>query len=492
MLEWLYDAFHSPRTTIHGRVNAFVWALIVVSLLPLAWDITGHDVPVWLAAFDDVVLFLFVVEYVLRVGTYRPPALRFYRLSITGRIRAHVMGRLRFMMRPLMMVDLLTIMGSVPLLRGLRALRLLRLLRSNRVLRYANPFEGIARALEENALLFAFGLTVFFGSTVLGGLSFFLTERRTNEAIATLPDAMWWSIVTLTTVGYGDLTPSTGLGRIVAGCLMIAGMVTLALFAGIVGTTLMSSVVSMREEQFRMSQYIGHILICGYEPGARMLLDTLEDELDLDQREVVVFAPGERPPDVPPSFRWLSGDPTKESELDKARFVHADAAIIVGSREDLPQQADARTILTTFTIRRYLKRQDGTAKRKQPLYIVAEILDAENVEHAKTAGADEVIETTRIGFSMLVHAVEMPGTATILGELADVRGHSLFVGRLGQLAEGTTFGQLARELNAKHNIVVLGLRHGGEDRLAPKDHDLVTAEHRVVYLATKQVLPADD
>ncbi len=492
MLDWLHDAFHSPRTTINARVNAGVWALIVVSMLPLFWDIAGRDVPAWLAAFDDVVLLLFVVEYVLRVGSYRPPALRFYQLNVLGTARAHVVGRLRFMMRPLMLVDLLTIMGSVPLLRGLRALRLLRLLRSNRVLRYANPFEGIARALEENALLFAFGLSVFFGSTILGGLSFFLTERRTNEAIASLPDAMWWSVVTLTTVGYGDMTPSTGLGRIVAGVLMVVGMVTLALFAGIVGTTLMSSVVTMREEQFRMSQYIGHILICGYEPGARMLLDTLEDELDLDQREVVVFAPGERPTELPPSFRWLSGDPTKESELDKARFVHAEAAIIVGGREDLPQQADARTILTAFTIRRYLKRHDANGQRKKPLYIVAEVLDAENVEHAKTAGADEVIETTRIGFSMLAHAVEMPGIATILGELADVRGHSLFVGKVPSVTEGQTFGEVARALKSKYGIVVIGWRHDGADRLAPKDHEPISPEHRVVYLATAAVLPGDD
>jgi voltage-gated potassium channel len=492
MVSWLHDAFHSPRTTIHTRVNMAVWALIVLSMLPLAWDVTGHDIPALLEAFDDVVLALFVVEYVLRVATFHPPALRFYELTPLGRVRAHIVGRLRFMLRPLLLVDLLTILGSVPLLRGLRALRLLRLLRSNRVLRYANPFEGIARALEENALLFAFGLTVFFTSTVLGGLSFFLTERRTNDAIATLPDAMWWSIVTLTTVGYGDLTPSTGLGRIVAGCLMVVGMVTLALFAGIVGTTLMSSVASMREEQFRMSQHIGHILICGYEPGARMLLDTLEDELDLDTKEVVVFAPGERPPDVPPSFRWLSGDPTKESELDKARVVHADAVIIVGSRSDLPQQADARTILTAFTIRRYLKRSAATKERKTPLYIVAEILDAENVDHARTAGADEVIETTRIGFSMLAHAVEMPGTATILGELADVRGHSLFVGRIpAELREGHTFGEVARSLKDAHGIVVLGLRFQGQDRLAPPDGEPITGDHRVVYLGRSAVLASD-
>jgi len=490
MWDLVHEAFHRPSSRLNQRLTAVVWVLILASMLPLVWDIAiSTEHPAWLKRFDELIIALFAVEYTLRVLTYQPPAVDFYRLSTAGTVRAHVLGRLRFMLQPMMMVDLLTILGSVPLLRGLRALRLLRLLRSSQILRYANPFEGIARALEENALLFAFGLTVFFGATLLGGLSFYLTERDTNEAIATIPDAMWWSIVTLTTVGYGDLTPETGLGRLVAGTLMIAGMVTLALFAGIVGSSLISTVVTLREEQFRMSQYIDHILVCGYEPGSRMVLDALDDELDLDQHEVVVFAPGERPTDLPPAFRWLPGDPTKESELEKARVVHAGAVVVVGSRSELPQQADARTLLTLFTIRRYLKRHPQRTDRARPLYIVAEILDAENVDHARTAGADEVIETTRIGFSLLAHAVEVHGTATILGELADVKGHSLFVGPVPADLVDQTFAGVSRSLKAQHNILVIGLRDPhGFDKLAPPDDREVRSADQIIYLATSPLL----
>ena len=113
--------------------------------------------------------------------------------------------------------------------------------------------------------------------------------------------------------------------------------------------------------------------------------------------------------EVPHQFTWVSGDPTKESELDKVRLDHASAAIIVGSRDMIPQQADAITILTAFTIRRYLRQKDSHGHRVRPLYIVAEVLDAENVDHARTAGADEVIETNRLGFSLLAHAIVMPG-----------------------------------------------------------------------------------
>ena len=490
MWDTVHEAFHRPSSIINQRLTAAIWALIVVSLVPLVWDVlVGTEQPASLRAFDDFVLALFAVEYVLRVASFRPIEVEFYRHTPLGHIRAHITGRLRFMLNPMMLVDLVTILGSVPLLRGLRALRLLRLLRSKSILRYANPFEGMTRAIEENALLFGFGLSVFFSATVVGGLSFFLTERHLNPTITNLPDAMWWSIVTLTTVGYGDLTPVTGVGRVVAAALMLSGMVSLALFAGIVGSSLMSAVVTLREEQFRMSHFVDHILVCGYEPGTRMLLDTLAQELDLDQHDVVVFAPTERPADVPPTFRWLQGDPTKESELDKARVVHAGAVVVVGSRHELPQQADARTILTLFTIRRYLKRHVESERRENPMYIVAEILDAENVEHARTAGADEVIETTRVGFSMLAHALEVHGTATILGELADVNGHSLFVGPVPEELRGLPFEAVGQALKRKHNLMAIGLRGAdGTDKLAPRDERICDAKTQILYLAKTPVL----
>lgn len=100
----------------------------------------------------------------------------------------------------------------------------------------------------------------------------------------------------------------------------------------------------------------------------------------------------------------MQGDPTKESELNKVRIDRAAALVVAGARHVSPQQADAITLLTLFTIRSYLKAQRSAKRRFHPVYVVAEILDSENVDHARTAGADEVIETRRLGFSLLAHA----------------------------------------------------------------------------------------
>ena len=402
------------------------------------------------------------------------------------------MGRLTYCLRPLNLIDIVTVAALVPALRGLRALRLLRLLRGAKIFRYSNPFQGLERSFRENALLFGLAFSFLLGAVLLGGLSFYLIENRENPAIDSTGDGLWWALVTLTTVGFGDISPVTVLGRMVGAVLMVAGMFTLAMFAGVVGHTLLKSVLVIREEHFRMSGYYDHVLICGYEPGAEMLLQALLAEIDPEVKPLVVFAEGERPHDLPPEFVWVEGDPTKESELDKARISHASAAILVGSRHSLPHHADAKTILTAFTIRAYLRGSKDSARRQRPVYVVAEILDSENVEHAYAAGADEVIETRRLGFSLLSHAVTMPGTAALMSEVAATGAHSIFVGLPPESYEGDmSFGELGRTLKAEEGVLLIGLRvpASGDDWLNPPADHRVEKGTRLLYLAETACLP---
>ena len=493
LLAPLHRAFHEPETRAYRWTEVAVYVLIAVSLLPLALELSlGRQNPlvVALEPLDKIVLWFFGFEVAARILSYRPPALEFYRPSRVARARSHVLGRLAFCAQPLVLIDLLTVLALVPALRALRALRLLRLVRVAKLVRYASPFAGLARAFQENRMLYAFAFSLFGLAVGIGGMTIFLVEGgEKNPSVKSLGDGMWWAIVTLTTVGFGDIAPVTPLGRVVGGVLMVGGMFTLALFAGIVGQTLLHAVLGIREELFRMSAYVNHLVIAGYDPGARMLLDAvLEEHPGGGDDALVVFGDGDRPRDLPAEFIWVRGDPTKESELDKVKLSHAAAVVLVGARAMLPQQADANTILMAFTIRGYMKKQSSSRRRARPLYIAAEILDAENVSHALAAGCDEVIETTRLGFSLLAHAVSQPGTAAIMGRVAVAGAHSLYVGRCPEGVEGD-FATVSREVKAQTGAMVIGLRdQAGVDALNPPDAAAVSGDTLLIYLAEAQVL----
>lgn len=483
----LERAFHQPGDRMWKVVEAIVWSLIAISFVIVGVDLSrgaGVRPPAWMVTIDHIVLGAFVVELVLRVATFRPVELDLFEGSSAWRARKHVTGRLRFLLSPLMLIDLMAVLAIVPALRGLRALRLLRLIRGVRIFRYSSPLRGFGRALQENALLYVFSFSFLMIVVNLGGASIYLLERGSNPDIMTIADGMWWALVTITTVGFGDITPVTSVGRLVAGVLMIVGMFTLALFAGVVGTTLLRVLLNLREDQFRMASYANHIVVCGYDPSADLLLQALSDELGDGEHEILVFAPGERPAELPLHFTWVSGDPTREHELDKAHMANASTAIIIGRRAVAPQQADATTLLVLFTIRRYLAQRSDTAMRRAPLYLVAEVLDPENREHARAAGADEVIETTRLGFALMAHAAAVHGAGVVMSSVVSAGAHSLYIGA-NPRDEACSFATLASDLRQSHGVIILGVRdpQSGESSINPPDDLVVQPDHNVVYLA---------
>ena len=174
------------------------------------------------------------------------------------------------------------------------------------------------------------------------------------------------------------------------------------------------------------------------------------------------------------------------------RLTHADAVIVSGERDTTPQIADARTILITFTIRAYLQNhQHEVAHRRCPLYLVAEILDSENVDHAHTAGADEVIETRKIGYSMVAHAVGYHGTATAMSRVLTSGSHNVYIGVIpGDRTESVLFGELMVELQlSKRGGLVIGLRTpSGEEILNPPKSHRVQPGSQLLYMAEKPLL----
>ncbi len=226
----------APRDdTVSLVVNRSLVILIAVNLVAVVMELVpsleGHYRDLFLA-IEFVSLVVFTVEYALRVWlaadhplnvskTKRAPWLA-YVLSLQG------------------LVDLFAVVPfwiGLFLATDLRVLLVFRIVRFLKLARYSPAMRSLLDALyaERRAL---FGcVIILLGATVVAAAIMHLVEGPVQpDKFGTIPDAMWWAVVTLTTTGYGDVVPVTALGKVVGGLTTLTGIIMIALPVGIVAT----------------------------------------------------------------------------------------------------------------------------------------------------------------------------------------------------------------------------------------------------------------
>ena len=153
------------------------------------------------------------------------------------------------MLTPLAIIDLLAILPFylpmiIPLdLRFIRAVRLFRLFRLFKMGRYSKAvfiLKKVLKEKKEELVLIIF--VIFLLLIIFSSLMYFIEKEAQPEAFSNIPEAMWWGIITLTTVGYGDVYPITPLGKILGALIAFLGIGMFALPAGILGSGLVEIV----------------------------------------------------------------------------------------------------------------------------------------------------------------------------------------------------------------------------------------------------------
>lgn len=169
---------------------------------------------------------LFTLEFVLRIYSVRKPWR--YVVSFFG------------------LVDLLSILPTylslfIPgtqFLITIRALRLLRVFRILKLTNYLRESQTLLVALRASRTKITVFLFAILTSTIIIGSTMYLVEGESNSGFTSIPRSVYWAIVTLTTVGYGDIAPSTPLGQFLSAVLMVMGYGVIAVPTGIVSVEL--------------------------------------------------------------------------------------------------------------------------------------------------------------------------------------------------------------------------------------------------------------
>ena len=208
-----------PRSRKAVIWDAVMSVLALASLVPVLWVELAelhwpHPRFQWLAAIDLVFVAIFAAELArgLARADDRADYLKHRWFEVPGLVPLY-----------------LEAFALLRIAQLFRLLRLLRLLRTIRVLRQVRAFKVLDLLLNRHKLLHTALITAVVVITLAGAV--WWIERDTNEALSSFSNALWWAIVTTTTVGYGDITPQTGLGRLVATGLMLMGIGLIAVLA---------------------------------------------------------------------------------------------------------------------------------------------------------------------------------------------------------------------------------------------------------------------
>lgn len=294
---------------------------------------------------------------------------------------------------------------------------------------------------------------------LLATIGFSLVEPAEGEWWTRFGRALWWGMVTLTTVGYGDVVPVTFLGRLVGVTLMVIGFLSLSLVTATVASVFI-------ERKFRQEKGLEavkctqHILILGWPEEAEALLDQLLKRLPVTIAVVLINkAPPEQMDAIKEKFPqnavfYLRGDYSREEILLKANVQGAFKAIILADRQpgETAGQVDQRTLFTALTLKALHAK----------IRIMGELLRPENRSYLERAGAEEVLIRGQYDSSLLAGAITSPALFRIYTSLLTGDGQGLWDVEIPSQFHGRPLSELSAYLQENHQGILIGVYTEGK------------------------------
>ncbi len=192
-----------------------------------------------LRALELLFSFLFAAEYIIRLWSAPEGG----------------DSRLRYAARPATVLDLVVVIGALlpfvaPSVMVLRLVRVLRMLRIAKFGRYSKAFQMMTRAIHSRAsqlwvTLFITGFFMIISATLM----YWIEGDGQPDLFGSIPRAMWWAAVTMTTVGYGDIVPLSPLGKLVGGLVSISGVALIAIPTGILAAAFSNELASVSSDE---------------------------------------------------------------------------------------------------------------------------------------------------------------------------------------------------------------------------------------------------
>ncbi|MEO2069207.1 MAG: ion transporter [Desulfurobacteriaceae bacterium] len=470
---WLYNLLESDTGPYRLLYDTFALFIVVTSSVPIVLEL-WIDIPLppdLQRLFDDyeeISLLFFVVEYILRFWVISDFIDDFREgLSNTGSyIKAFFIAlepKLKWMVKPYSIIDLLAIL---PIFRPFRTLRILRLLRLLKIFRYTYALRSLFLAIKEEAPIISFIVITLVLWIVTISLTVYIYEYNAgNKAFHSVFEAIYWGIVTISTVGYGDITPVTKEGKFLASLLISGGIVLVSALTATFSATLINRMNILKGEGLKMDKLKNHLVICGWsESGEELVEEIIRTGLDKEKPVVLVteLEKSELGVDISKYILYKKGDFTKEQILVEVSIQNASEVVILGERKEglSDRNVDARTALTAMLVK--------TMNPKAKIYV--EVLHDENAEvFEKRLGVNGVFMYGKVIGRLMFNSIVTPGSAKLMEKLLTNEGTIKKV-KIKEVGNFETFGELIRYLR-RYKALPIAIERKEEVILNPPDEE---------------------
>lgn len=362
--------------------------LVLSTVAILIYEVK-NPIPSWLHTYEAIAIIIFIIEWLCRlwvsshshkhiIEDYEKSQLLNQTYHITTSLKKILKEKLSFIFSPMSLIDLLAIL---PYYRPLRILRILMLFRLFKVLRYTNSIKQfryvfIEKKFELLTLTILFLMCIMFGSSII----FIYEGSGINPNINNFFDAIYWSVITIATVGFGDIAPITTQGRVATLFLVIGGMGVIAFFTSIVTTALTEKLLIIKEEKAitEANSLKNFSIICGFGRMGQILAQ----EFAKAQQSFLIIDKDNTNFNLTETQKFLTiqGDATDSSLLQKIGIHNGATSLIALTNNDA---INLSIILTARAL-------------NQNIRIISRANNAQTKQKLLIAGANEVIITSEI------------------------------------------------------------------------------------------------
>ena len=293
----------------------------------------------------------------------------------------------------------------------------------------------------------------------------------------TILNGLWWSIVTMTTVGYGDISPHSLGGRIIAVLMMFFGIGLLGMFSASVASILVRN--QLREERgLNVYRYRNHIILCEWNHRTQEIIHDLRADSKTADQPLVLIADIPTKPINDDNLFFVAGNVNDET-LQRANLAQAQTVLILGDDRLDPTARDAKVVLATLTVESI----------NREVYTIVELVSDTNVRHCQRASANEIIVNNHVTSGLLARAALDHGITKVITEWLSVdHGDELYKVRTPANLVNRTFVDALSFMKQEHNCIAIGLQHKAGDEVIsnPASDYVLSSDDQLIVVCAER------